>query len=65
MSSNNDGFTVGELTITVAVLIVAGLVWTNLPKGDNQKTSSIGEFSDKLQNQLVQKGFFLKDKKLA
>ena len=40
MHFKNDGLTVGELSITIAVLIIIGFVWTNLTKDkDNQEVS--------------------------
>ncbi len=38
MISKNQGLTVGELTITVGILIIAGLIWSNLigQKDSNQ-----------------------------
>ncbi len=32
MHLKNDGLTVGELSITIAVLIIIGFIWTNLSK---------------------------------
>ena len=32
MHFKNDGLTVGELSITIAVLIIIGFIWTNLTK---------------------------------
>ena len=32
MHLKNDGLTVGELSITIATLIIIGLIWTNLTK---------------------------------
>ena len=40
MHFKNDGLTVGELSITIAVLITIGFVWTNLTKDKgNQEVS--------------------------
>ena len=40
MNLKNDGLTVGELSITIAVLIIVGLIWTNLSKDKgNQEVS--------------------------
>ena len=38
MSLKNDGLTVGELSITIATLIIIGFIWTNLTKdkGDQE-----------------------------
>ena len=32
MHLKNDGLTVGELSITIAALIIIGFIWTNLTK---------------------------------
>ena len=40
MNLKNDGFTVGELSIAIAALIIIGFIWTNLNKDKgNQKVS--------------------------
>ena len=40
MNLKNDGLTVGELSITIAVLIIIGFIWTNLTKEKgNQEVS--------------------------
>ena len=40
MHFKNDGLTVGELSITIAVLIIIGFMWTNLTKDKgNQEVS--------------------------
>ena len=40
MHFKNDGLTVGELSITIAVLIIIGFIWTNLAKEKgNQEVS--------------------------
>ena len=40
MHLKNDGLTVGELTITIAALIIIGFIWTNLTKDKgNQEVS--------------------------
>ena len=40
MHFKNDGLTVGELSITIAVLIIIGFIWTNLTKDKgNQEVS--------------------------
>ena len=41
MHFKNDGLTVGELSITIAVLIIIGLIWTNLSKDKGNKEVSI------------------------
>ena len=41
MHFKNDGLTVGELSITIAVLIIIGFMWTNLTKEKgNQEVST-------------------------
>ena len=40
MDFKNDGLTVGELSITIAALIIIGFIWTNLSKDkENQEIS--------------------------
>ena len=40
MNLKNDGLTVGELSITIAVIIIIGFIWTNLTKDKgNQEVS--------------------------
>ena len=40
MNLKNDGLTVGELSITIASLIIIGFIWTNLTKEKgNQEVS--------------------------
>ena len=40
MHLKNDGLTVGELSITIAALIIIGFIWTNLTKDkENQEIS--------------------------
>jgi len=40
MNLKNDGLTVGELSITIASLIIVGFIWTNLTKEKgNQEVS--------------------------
>ena len=42
MNFKNDGLTVGELSITIATLIIVGFIWTNLSKDKgNQEVSMI------------------------
>ena len=42
MNLKNDGLTVGELSITIATLIIIGFIWTNLTKDKgNQEVSMI------------------------
>ena len=40
MHLKNDGLTVGELSITIAALIIIGFIWTSLTKEkENQEVS--------------------------
>ena len=40
MNLKNDGLTVGELSITIAIIIIIGFIWTNLTKDqENQEVS--------------------------
>ena len=40
MNLKNDGLTVGELSITIAAIIIIGFIWTNLTKEKgNQEVS--------------------------
>ena len=40
MHLKNDGLTVGELSITIVVLIIIGFIWTNITKNkENQEVS--------------------------
>ena len=40
MNLKNDGLTVGELSISIAALIIVGFIWTNLSKDKgNQEVS--------------------------
>ncbi len=41
MHLKNDGLTVGELSITIATLILIGFIWTNLTKDKGNKEVSI------------------------
>ena len=42
MNLKNDGLTVGELSITIATLIIIGFIWTNLTKDKgNEEVSMI------------------------
>tara|TARA_B100000214_G_C23433289_1_gene385787 strand:+ start:288 stop:455 length:168 start_codon:yes stop_codon:yes gene_type:complete len=42
MNLKNDGLTVGELSITIAALIIVGFIWTNISKDKtNQQVSMI------------------------
>tara|TARA_Y100001968_G_C18966558_1_gene530249 strand:- start:53 stop:220 length:168 start_codon:yes stop_codon:yes gene_type:complete len=41
MGFKNDGLTVGELSITIAVLIIMGFIWTNLSKDKGNRDVSM------------------------
>ena len=41
MHLKNDGLTVGELSITIAVLIIIGFIWTNLTKDKGSQEVSM------------------------
>ena len=41
MHLKNDGLTVGELSITIATLIIIGFIWTNLIKDKGNKEVSM------------------------
>ena len=47
MHLRNDGLTVGELSITIAALIIIGFIWTNLTKdkGSQEVSMSINNTS--------------------
>ncbi len=42
MNFQNDGLTVGELSLTIAALIIIGFIWTNLSKDNGNKEVSMG-----------------------
>ena len=42
MHLKNDGLTVGELSVTIAALIIIGLIWTNLTK--DRKSQEVSNF---------------------
>ena len=48
MNFKNDGLTVGELSIAIAVLIIIGFIWTNLAKdkGDQDVSMFINSSSE-------------------
>ena len=49
MHLKNDGLTVGELSITIAALIIIGFIWTNLTKDKgNQEVSMFINNSSKI-----------------
>tara|TARA_B100000579_G_scaffold291354_1_gene241986 strand:- start:19 stop:186 length:168 start_codon:yes stop_codon:yes gene_type:complete len=41
MNLKNDGLTVGELSITIASLIIIGFIWTSLTKDKGNQEVSI------------------------
>ena len=41
MHLKNDGLTVGELSITIAALIIIAFIWTNLTKDKGSQEASI------------------------
>ena len=41
MHFKNDGLTVGELSITIATLVIIGFIWTNLTKDKGNQTVSM------------------------
>ena len=49
MHFKNDGLTVGELSITIAVLILIGFTWANLTKekGNQEVSMFINNSSEK------------------
>ncbi len=48
MHLKNDGLTVGELSITIAALIIIGFIWTNLSKekGDQEVSMFINNSNE-------------------
>ena len=51
MHLKNDGLTVGELSITIAALIIIGFIWTNLAKErGNQEASMLINNSNTLSH---------------
>ncbi len=48
MHLKNDGLTVGELSITIATLIIVGFIWTSLTKekGNQEVSMSINNSSE-------------------
>ena len=41
MPLKNDGLTVGELSITIAALIIVGFIWTSLSKEKGNQEASM------------------------
>ena len=41
MNSKNDGLTVGELSITIAAIIIIGFIWTNLTRDKGDENVSL------------------------
>ena len=51
MHLKNDGLTVGELSITIAALIIIGFIWTNLTQEkENQEVSMFINNSSKISH---------------
>ncbi|KGG16540.1 MULTISPECIES: hypothetical protein [unclassified Prochlorococcus] len=52
MDFKNQGLTVGELTITIAIVILAGFLWSNIVKKDasNQSLNRYSTTSNVLFN---------------
>ena len=48
MNSNNKGLTVGELTITIAVLIIAFLAWSAFKEKNETKAKAYLQVSQSL-----------------
>ena len=42
MNFKNDGLTVGELSVTIAALIIIGFIWTTLTK--DRKSPEVSNF---------------------
>ena len=42
MNFKNNGLTVGELSITIAALIIIGFIWTNISK--NRESQEVSMF---------------------
>ena len=42
MHLKNDGLTVGELSVTIAALLIIGFLWTNLTK--DKKSQEVSNF---------------------
>ncbi len=40
MTYKDQGLTVGELTIAIGILIIAGLIWSNIRKANDSKQIS-------------------------
>ncbi len=45
MKSNSHGLTVGELTMTVGVLIIASLIWTTLIKKQDSQKNNLNSYN--------------------
>ena len=41
MNHRNQGLTVGELSITITILIIVGFIWTNLAKEKGKQEVSM------------------------
>ena len=56
MNLKNDGLTVGELSITIAAIIIIGFIWTNLTKdkGNQEVSNFINNSSEIRSTQNIQ-----------
>ena len=52
MHLKENGLTVGELTMTIAALIIAGLIWTTLTKEETSKDISQASNSYSLEKSI-------------
>ena len=50
MKSKQNGLTVGELTMAIGALIIAGLLWTTINKKENSKNVSNGSLMQLINN---------------
>ena len=50
MNSKDEGLTVGELTIAIAVLIIGFLVWSGITKRENSQGSFYPQINYELIN---------------
>tara|TARA_B100000678_G_C17867276_1_gene365744 strand:+ start:322 stop:516 length:195 start_codon:yes stop_codon:yes gene_type:complete len=62
MNLKNDGLTVGELSITIAAIIIIGFIWTNLNKNKgNQEVSCFIDNSSEISSSSIQNKQIYKD----
>ena len=51
MHLKNDGLTVGELTITIATLIIIGFIWANITKDkENEKVYLVSDTQEDIDS---------------